>query len=220
MKPTPPKSINTKYAILGVEVDALSIPAAVGQIMAVASDRKTAPVYVVKPYVEFLERAISEPELLTLMNRADWCLADGISLVWAAHYLYGGRPSLIRWLGTLAEIVLWPSHVRQQLPATRPSATLVDGLQNLPRYDAAESAAWQDWSGPRLSPKKMLGEGLIAAAAWQTILAVEAVRRTNAPALISVVGTNQQAIGAVFGTKGCNSVGAGTNASAVGAASL
>ena len=93
-------------------------------------------------------------------------------------------------------------NMRQQLPRARPDALLVDGRQNLPRYDTAESAAWQDWSGPRLSPKKILGEGLIAAAAWQTILAVEAVRRTNAPALISVVGTNQQAIGAVFGTKG------------------
>ena len=93
-------------------------------------------------------------------------------------------------------------NMRQQLPRARPDALLVDGRQNLPRYDTAESAAWQDWSGPRLSPKRILGEGLIAAAAWQTILAVEAVRRTNAPALISVVGTNQQAIGAVFGTKG------------------
>ena len=112
--------------------------------------------------------------------------------------------------------------MRQQLPSARPDAMLVDGLQNLSRYDAAETAAWHGWSAHRLSPKKILGEGLVAAAAWQTILGIEAVRRENAPALISVVGTNQQAIGAVFGTKGCNTVGVGVgaDASAVGAASL
>ena len=92
--------------------------------------------------------------------------------------------------------------MRQQLPAAEPGATLVDGLQNLPRYDAAETAAWQDWSGPRFSPKKILGEGLIAAAAWQTVLAVEAVRRDQTSAVVSVVGTNQQAVGAVFGAAG------------------
>ena len=92
--------------------------------------------------------------------------------------------------------------MRQQLPAAEPGATLVDGLQNLPRYDDAEAAIWQAWPGHRLSPKTILGEGLIAAAAWQTVLAVEAVRREKAPALVSVVGTNQQAVGAVFGAAG------------------
>ncbi len=92
--------------------------------------------------------------------------------------------------------------MRQQLPPARPNATLVDGLQNLPRYDDAETAAWHDWTSHRLSPKKILGEALVAATAWQTVLGVQAVRRENAPALISVVGTNQQAIGAVFGVNG------------------
>ncbi len=76
---------------------------------------------------------------------------------------------------------------------------LCDGLQNLPRLDAAEAEAWKDWPGPRLSPKKVFGEGLMAAAAWQCIAAIDALQSGNvSSANVSVVGCNQQAIGALF----------------------
>jgi 3-oxoacyl-(acyl-carrier-protein) synthase len=76
---------------------------------------------------------------------------------------------------------------------------LCDGLQNLPRVDAAEAAAWNDWQGARLSPKRVLGEGSMAAAAWQCVAAVDALQHNRyAAATVSVVGCNQQAIGARF----------------------
>jgi hypothetical protein len=81
------------------------------------------------------------------------------------------------------------------------SALLVDGLQNLPRTDAAEAAAWQDWHGARLSPKMIFGEGLMAAAAWQCVLAVEALQQGRCTeAVVSIVGCNQQAVAWRFGT--------------------
>ena len=89
--------------------------------------------------------------------------------------------------------------MREQLAsATGANVALVDGLQNLPRYDAAEKQAWRNWPGQRISPKKILGEGLMAAAAWQTILAIDAVQRGATSAVVSVAGTNQQAIGVAF----------------------
>ncbi len=84
-------------------------------------------------------------------------------------------------------------------PSTlNPRPLLVDGLQNLPRYDEAEAAVWSDWPSRRISPKKILGEGLMAAAAWQTIIAIDAVEKGAGSALVSIAGTNQQAIGAAF----------------------
>jgi 3-oxoacyl-(acyl-carrier-protein) synthase len=80
------------------------------------------------------------------------------------------------------------------------SALLIDGLQNVPRVDAAEAAAWGDWAGTRLSPKMIFGEGLMAAAAWQCVLAVEALREGRCvEAVVSIVGCNQQAVAARFG---------------------
>jgi 3-oxoacyl-(acyl-carrier-protein) synthase len=89
--------------------------------------------------------------------------------------------------------------MRKQLPASSAVELLCDGLSDSPRADAAERAAWGDWAGPRLSPKRVLGEGLMAAAAWQCVAACDLVSAGRFPAAnISLVGSNQQAMGARF----------------------
>jgi 3-oxoacyl-(acyl-carrier-protein) synthase len=91
------------------------------------------------------------------------------------------------------------SAMRRQLPAGGAGDLLCDGLQDIPRLDAAEAEAWRDWGGERISPKRFLGEGLTAAAAWQCVVAVEGLRRGLwRSACVSVVGCNQQAIGIRF----------------------
>jgi hypothetical protein len=76
---------------------------------------------------------------------------------------------------------------------------LCDSIGGSPRTDAAELAAWADWTGPRLSPKRIMGEGLMAAAAWQCVSACDAVAGGRfAAANVSLVGSTQQAIGARF----------------------
>jgi hypothetical protein len=73
------------------------------------------------------------------------------------------------------------------------------GTQKLARGDAAELAAWEDWPGPRLAPKEILGEAFTASAAWQCVAACDARQRGEfSAANVSVVGVNQQVIGARF----------------------
>jgi 3-Oxoacyl-[acyl-carrier-protein (ACP)] synthase III len=89
--------------------------------------------------------------------------------------------------------------VRAKLPPCSPDHLLSDSFQNIPRFDAAETNAWRNWTGGRLSAKTILGEGLMAAAAWQCVLAIDALKQERyAAASVSVVGCNQQAIGAHF----------------------
>ena len=89
--------------------------------------------------------------------------------------------------------------MRGQLGKNSPKELLCDGIGNSPRTDAAELAAWRDWTGPRVSPKRIFGEGLMAAAAWQCVAACDAVaNRRFAAANVSLVGSNQQAMGARF----------------------
>jgi len=89
--------------------------------------------------------------------------------------------------------------MRAELPAGSPDQLLCDGIGESPRTDAPEVAAWTDWSGPRVSLKKVLGEGLMAAGAWQCVAACDAVADGRFPASIaSLVGCNQHAIGARF----------------------
>jgi 3-oxoacyl-(acyl-carrier-protein) synthase len=88
--------------------------------------------------------------------------------------------------------------MRAELPRPATGALLCDSRQGTFR-DAPETEAWKDWSGPRLSPRSLLGEGLMAAAAWQCAAAVDALRQKRSTvALVSSAGSHQQAIGACF----------------------
>lgn len=89
--------------------------------------------------------------------------------------------------------------IRDQLTRDTPSGVLSDGMQGAPKSDFALETAWRGWAGHRLSPKRVLGEGLSAAAAWQCACALDALADGSASsALVSVMGMNQQVIGACF----------------------
>jgi hypothetical protein len=89
--------------------------------------------------------------------------------------------------------------MRNQLGKNSTNELLCDGIGNSQRTDAAERAAWSDWKNSRINPKQILGEGLMAAAAWQCVAACDAVAEKKfAAANVSLVGSNQQAIGARF----------------------
>ena len=89
---------------------------------------------------------------------------------------------------------------RQELAGERTGSELLcDGLQGVARADSDEQTAWRDWTGSRVSVKKLLGEALMASAAWQCVAAVDSLaRKTHDSANVSVPGTNQQAIAARF----------------------
>jgi hypothetical protein len=89
--------------------------------------------------------------------------------------------------------------VRQQIASSNGNSLLCDSRQNIPRLDAAETAAWLDWTGARLSPKSILGEGLLAAAGWQCVAAIDALKQSGyTDAIVNIVGCNQQVIAAQF----------------------
>ena len=89
--------------------------------------------------------------------------------------------------------------MRAELPPPDGRHLLCEGRQGVPRFDADETSVWQDWPGARLAPKTVLGEGLMAGAAWQCVVALDALIEGRFPAAtVSLVGCNQQAIGAHF----------------------
>lgn len=91
------------------------------------------------------------------------------------------------------------AQMRSQLPQDAAGRLLCDSMQNLKRTDAAERAAWKDWTGRRISPKLILGDALCASAAWQCVAACNAIASgSTSETLVSVVGCSQQAAGACF----------------------
>jgi hypothetical protein len=89
--------------------------------------------------------------------------------------------------------------VRRELPAGAASELLCDSTGTTARATAAEENAWTGWPGTRLSPKRVFGDGIMAAAGWQCAAAFDAIANNGCPAAnVSIVGCNQQAIGARF----------------------
>jgi hypothetical protein len=89
------------------------------------------------------------------------------------------------------------SAAKAQLPEPSADDLLVDGLGGSRRLQTAEEKVWSDWPGKRLSPKKVIGEGLMAGATWQFAIAANEIAQGRCPAaIVSVVGCNQQAISA------------------------
>jgi hypothetical protein len=88
--------------------------------------------------------------------------------------------------------------VRQEINGA-PQELLCDSLHGVAGIDRAEELVWSDWQGPRLSPRKIFGEGLMAGAAWQCVAAVDALMQGRCrTAVTNVVGCNEEAIAAEF----------------------
>jgi 3-oxoacyl-(acyl-carrier-protein) synthase len=147
-------------------------------------------------------------------EEADWVTAESFRMFdkgfllaegAGAIYLRKARQAFEVALESVTDSHLYSSRQSRAQAANAMSAQLaggdllVDGIQGLAQYDRAEKEAWSDWTGDRISPKRLLGEGLMAASPWQCVTAIDALQQGRyTSALVSVVGCNQQAIGAQF----------------------
>jgi len=132
-------------------------------------------------------------------------VADGAGAVYLRRHLSATSPVQLK---AVTQAHLFSSkpgradaakRVRVELPASNAEHLLCDGIQGIQTVDADELRAWRDWTGARLSPKLILGEGLAAASAWQCVAAIDALIQRRFPAAsVAVVGCNEQAIGAHF----------------------
>jgi exopolysaccharide biosynthesis WecB/TagA/CpsF family protein len=102
--------------VLGVRFHNLSRSEAARAIAEMA--RANGKGYVVKPYSEFMPRAARAARFRDILNGADLCLADGIGILWAAHYLTlrgGPLRALIQLPLSLAAVVLNQGALRTPL---------------------------------------------------------------------------------------------------------
>lgn len=130
--------MSVKIKILSTEVDALTIDTANSRISDMLKSRTSRSHYVVKPYVEFIELARKDKEIRRILNSADLVLADGVSLQWAASYLYG-KPQA-KFLRLVRSLLFWlqdNSWRDQVLPEKMAGAS-----QTLPLMRLAAKNGW------------------------------------------------------------------------------
>ena len=124
--------------VLGVRFHNLSRGEAASAIVELA--RAGGRAYVVKPYSEFMPRATNDARIREVLNGADLCLADGIGILWAAHYLAlsgGALRALAQLPLSLAAVVVNPAAVRRPLKENMAGVDLT--WEMLARLDEAGS---------------------------------------------------------------------------------
>ena len=83
---------------------------------------------------------------------------------------------------------------------TTQAKVLIDSALGLQRFDKQEQAAWsQRWTGPVLSPRRLLGEGMGSSAALQLVLAASLAQSQQQKLIVSMPGYNTAAYGCVVG---------------------
>ena len=165
---------------------------------------------------EWIERGDVDGCLIVASEEIDWLSAEGLCLYSKAYlpaegaaaiYLEPGEDSVK--LLHLPDPVSYSGRsrmaaareIRERLRVVDNGQTLlIDGRAGIGRFDRAETLAWSDWTGPRWSPRMILGEAMGASAAIQIIAAVEAVKSGSFDrVIVTATGGNQQAAGLVLG---------------------
>jgi hypothetical protein len=155
---------------------------------------------------QWIEEGVIDGCLIVGSEEFDWLSGEAASLLDRSLIVSEGAACIYVEKSSDAAMTLWSPQnffsradkktvvekMAQQFTSDQ-STRLIDGLTGAPRSDAAELAAWSHWRGLRLSPKKILGEGLGAGTGWQCVLAAMLQQRDGQSSLISAVGTNQQA---------------------------
>jgi 3-oxoacyl-(acyl-carrier-protein) synthase len=95
------------------------------------------------------------------------------------------------------------AEIRKRLsPIDDGHTLLIDSRGGIARYDQPETLAWQNWNGPRWSPKILLGEAMGASSALQIVAAAEALKSGHfRSAIVTASGANQQAAGVLLSAR-------------------
>lgn len=141
----------------------------------------------------------------------DWLTSDAVRLFDRTKCLSEGAGAvLLKRSGAVRLNAITDEHLYHSAGKIEALRKMKGELKNLPVSELLcestscasglsfeETGLWKGWTGPRISPKSVLGEGLMASAAWQVVAAADALsNHTATDALVSIAGFHQHAIGA------------------------
>jgi 3-oxoacyl-(acyl-carrier-protein) synthase len=144
-------------------------------------------------------------------EEVDWLTSDAVRLFDRSKILSEGAGAVLLTrnhgvrLKAITDEQLFPTagkiealrRMKSELPGVTDRTLLCDSTSADAGISVEETQLWKDWAGLRLSPKRFLGEGLMASAAWQMVSAADAIaNHAVSDAIISIAGFHQHAIGA------------------------
>jgi 3-oxoacyl-[acyl-carrier-protein] synthase II len=157
---------------------------------------------------DWLEDGRADACVVVGAEETDWIAADAVRLFRRSMIYSGGAGALYlkKIPGAAVELAAitgsFPfTQTQSRADAARKMQAQLPALAANELFCAGddEKSAEPDFAGKHLTPGKILGESFVALAAWQCVAACDLIRRKKyAAANVSVVGANQQAVGARF----------------------
>jgi N-acetylglucosaminyldiphosphoundecaprenol N-acetyl-beta-D-mannosaminyltransferase len=198
MKRTRPKRVD----VAGVGFDPITQQQLIDSIAEYLRSRHKQSLVVVKPYVEFFTRAWADEKIRKLLTRADYVVADGVAVQWAASYLVG-KQGFVPWLRSLL-IDIQSRQWREQVIPERGAG--VDATHKLLLRAIAEGWSVGIFGGPKDSERtqevlKTLYPGLRLVGVWSGFYApaqepsiVEIIKKEHPDILFVAQGFPRQEI--------------------------
>jgi hypothetical protein len=158
---------------------------------------------------DWLDTGQADGCLVVGVEEMDWIVADAIRLfqratIYAAGagavYLKMDQAATIELTAITDSFTFTKNQCRPAAARMMESQLPVAGIHELLCVsDDHNNYAQVGQRGQRIAPKSIVGEAFVASAGWQCVAACDAIARGKfAAANVSVVGANQQAIGARF----------------------
>jgi hypothetical protein len=155
---------------------------------------------------DWLELGHADACLLVGAEEMDWIVADAVRLFRrgaiytggaGALYLKKDQPAAVE-LKTITDSFSFTQKQNRAMAMQKMASQLGGGAREELMCTGDEQPGMRDrYPGPHLALKPLLGEAFVASAAWQCVAGCAAVAQQEYPAaLVSISGTNQQAIGA------------------------
>lgn len=154
----------------------------------------------------WLQKNLVDACVVAGTEEVDWIVADAVRL-FKHGAVYSGGAGAIYMKKTPADVELAAVTEAFSFTQTQSRAQAIEGMRKqlpLPGstemvFESDDDDVWKQGAAKQFTPKKILGEAFLAAAAWQCVAACEAVRnKDTGAATIGIVGSNQQAIGGKF----------------------
>ena len=157
---------------------------------------------------DWLDRDQADGCLVVGVEEMDWIVADAIRLfrratIYAAGagaiYLKQNQPEAVELVAITDSFTFTNSQSRPAAAKMMESQLPAGDIHELLCISDDNNFARPGWPGQLLAPKTILGEAFVVSAAWQCVAACDAISLGKFTAAnVSVVGANQQGVGARF----------------------
>jgi hypothetical protein len=158
---------------------------------------------------DWLDNGQAHGCLVVGVEEMDWIVADAVRLfrratIYAAGagavYLKKNQPAAVELAAITDSFTFTKKQPRLIAAKMMESQLPAGGINELLCVSDSNNFTRAGWLGQQFAPKAILGEAFVASAAWQCVAACDALARKKFTAAnVSIVGANQQAVGARFG---------------------